>query len=59
MNEKNNNNSEITDTQKLLQLMKDQNKELKISKKKLEKLEEKFIQVNTDLKNVVNDKTNI
>ena len=59
MNEKNNNNSEITDTQKLLQLMKNQNKELKISKKKLEKLEEKFIQVNTDLKNVVNDKTNI
>ena len=59
MNDKNNNNSEITDTQKLLQLMKDQNKELKISKKKLEKLEEKFIQVNTDLKNVVNDKTNI
>ena len=59
MNEKNNNKSEITDTQKLLQLMKDQNKELKISKKKLEKLEEKFIQVNTDLKNVVNDKTNI
>ena len=59
MNEKNNNNSEITDTQKLLQLMKDQNKELKISKKKLEKLEEKFIKVNTDLKNVVNDKTNI
>ena len=32
---------------------------MKISKKKLEKLEEKFIQVNTDLKNVVNDKTNI
>ena len=59
MNEKNNNKSEITDTQKLLQLMKDQNKELKISKKKLEKLEEKFIKVNTDLKNVVNDKTNI
>ena len=29
MNDKNNNNSEITDTQKLLQLMKDQNKELK------------------------------
>ena len=59
MNEKNNNNSEITDTQKLLQLMKDQNKELKINKKKLEKLEEKVIQVNTELKNVVNDKTNI
>ena len=59
MDEKNNNNNEITDTQKLLQLMKEQNKELKISKKKLEKLEEKFIQVNTDLKNVVSDKTNI
>ena len=36
MNDKNNNNSEITDTQKLLQLMKNQNKELKISKKKSE-----------------------
>ena len=34
MDEKNNNNNEITDTQKLLQLMKEQNKELKISKKK-------------------------
>ena len=59
MDDKNNNNNEVTDTQKLLQLMKEQNKELKISKKKLEKLEEKFIQVNTDLKNVLNDKTNI
>ena len=59
MDDKNNNNNEVTDTQKLLQLMKVQNKELKISKKKLEKLEEKFIQVNTDLKNVVSDKTNI
>ena len=59
MDDKNNNNNEVTDTQKLLQLMKEQNKELKISKKKLEKLEEKFIQVNTDLKNVVSDKTNI
>ena len=33
MNDKNNNNSEITDTQKLLQLMKNQNKELKKVKK--------------------------
>jgi chromosome segregation ATPase len=39
--------------------MKDQNKELKINKKRLEKLEEKFVKVNTDLKNIINDKANI
>ena len=62
INQNNNNpNSQIdfTDTQKVVQLMKDQNKELKLNKKKLEKLEEKFIQVNTDLKNIINDKANI
>ena len=53
------NQIDFTDTQKVLQLMKDQNKELKLNKKKLEKLEEKFIQVNTDLKNIINDKSNI
>ena len=64
INSQNNNNSsnnliDFTDTQKVVQLMKEQNKELKLSKKKLEKLEEKFIQVNTDLKNIINDKNNI
>lgn len=39
--------------------MKEQNKEIKLNKKKLEKLEEKYIKVNTDFKNVLNDKTNI
>ena len=62
-NVKNNNSSnnqiDFTDTQKVVQLMKEQNKELKLNKKKLEKLEEKFIQVNTDLKNIINDKANI
>ena len=62
-NAQNNNstNSQVdfTDTQKVVQLMKEQNKELKLNKKKLEKLEEKFIQVNTDLKNIINDKANI
>ena len=62
-NAKNNNSSnnqiDFTDTQKVVQLMKEQNKELKLNKKKLEKLEEKFIQVNTDLKNIINDKANI
>ena len=62
-NPTNNNTSnaqiDFTDTQKVVQLMKDQNKELKLNKKKLEKLEEKFIQVNTDLKNIINDKANI
>ena len=59
-NSQNNNSStnqiDFTDTQKVVQLMKEQNKELKLNKKKLEKLEEKFIQVNTDLKNIINDK---
>ena len=63
INSQNNNSSnnliDFTDTQKVVQLMKEQNKELKLSKKKLEKLEEKFIQVNTDLKNIINDKNNI
>jgi hypothetical protein len=59
MNDSSNSIPEITDTQKVLQLMKDQNKELKLNKKKLEKLEEKFIQVNSDLKNVLNDRNNI
>ena len=54
-----NNQVDFTDTQKVVQLMKEQNKELKLNKKKLEKLEEKFIQVNTDLKNIINDKANI
>ena len=62
-NTKNSNNTnnqiDFTDTQKVVQLMKEQNKELKMNKKKLEKLEEKFIQVNTDLKNIINDKANI
>ena len=62
-NSQNNNNTnnqiDFSDTQKVVQLMKEQNKELKLNKKKLEKLEEKFIQVNTDLKNIINDKANI
>jgi hypothetical protein len=43
----------------LLSLIKEQTKELKLNKKKLEKLEEKFIKTNADLKNVLNDKNNI
>ena len=58
-NNSTNNQVDFTDTQKVVQLMKEQNKELKLNKKKLEKLEEKFIQVNTDLKNIINDKANI
>jgi len=58
-NNSSNNQIDFTDTQKVVQLMKEQNKELKLNKKKLEKLEEKFIQVNTDLKNIINDKVNI
>ena len=58
-NNSNNNQIDFTDPQKIVQLMKDQNKELKLNKKKLEKLEEKFVKVNTDLKNIINDKANI
>ena len=58
-NNSQNNQIDFTDTQKVVQLMKEQNKELKLNKKKLEKLEEKYIKVNTDLKNIINDKANI
>lgn len=43
----------------LLSLIKEQNKEIKLNKKKLEKLEEKYIKTNADLKNVLNDRMNI
>jgi len=43
----------------LLSLIKDQTKEIKLNKKKLEKLEEKYIKTNADLKNVLSDKLNI
>lgn len=43
----------------LLGLIKDQAKELKMSKKKLEKLEEKYIKNNADLKIILNDKMNL
>lgn len=39
--------------------MKNQNKELKLNKKKLEKLEEMFIKVSSDNKNLLNDRNNI
>src|SRR5690349_6095180 len=48
-----------TNVENLLSLIKEQTKEIKINKKKLEKLEEKFIKTNADLKNILNDKTNI
>jgi hypothetical protein len=51
--------NEETNVENLLSLIKDQTKELKINKKRLEKLEEKYIKTNADLKNVLNDKTNI
>jgi hypothetical protein len=43
----------------LLSLIREQTKEIKINKKKLEKLEEKFIKTNADFKNILNDKSNI
>jgi len=43
----------------LLKIIKDQNKELKLLNKKLTKVEEKFIKMNTDFKMIQNDKANI
>lgn len=43
----------------LLKIIKDQNKELKLLNKKLAKVEEKFIKMNTDFKMIQNDKVNI
>jgi hypothetical protein len=40
-------------------LISEQQKELKLKTKRLEKLEEKFVKTNTDLKNVLKDKQNI
>jgi hypothetical protein len=48
-----------TNVENLLSLIKEQAKEIKINKKKLERLEEKFIKINADFKNVYTDKTNI
>jgi hypothetical protein len=48
-----------TNVETLLKLIKDQTKEIKINKRRLEKLEEKYVKINTDLKNVLNDKNNI
>jgi hypothetical protein len=48
-----------TSVETLVNLIKEQTKELKINKKKLEKLEEKFVKTNTDLKNVLKDKLNL
>lgn len=45
-----------TNVESLLELIKEQNKEIKMNKKKLEKLEERFIKTNADFKNVLNDK---
>jgi archaellum component FlaC len=59
-----NNQAEIniddnTNVESLVSLIKEQTKELKLTKKKLEKLEEKFVKTNTDLKNILKDKNNI
>ena len=46
-------------SENVLQIIKDQNKELKLLSKKLTKLEEKYIKMNSDYKMLQNDKTNI
>jgi hypothetical protein len=51
--------SEEMNIDHLLTLIKEQTKEIKLNKKKLEKLEEKYIKTNADLKNVLSDKLNI
>lgn len=51
--------SSETNVENLVKLIQEQTKEIKINKRRLEKLEEKYVKVNSDLKNVLNDKTNI
>lgn len=51
--------NEETSIENLLSLIKEQQKEIKMNKKRLEKLEEKFIKTNSDFKNLINDKINI
>jgi hypothetical protein len=48
-----------TSVESLVNFIKEQTKELRLTKKKLEKLEEKFVKTNTDLKNTTKDKQNI
>ena len=52
-------NNEESNVENLLKLIKDQTSELKKNKKRLEKLEEKFIKTSADLKSVLSDKLNI
>lgn len=42
----------------LVNLVSEQAKEIKVTKRRLEKLEEKYVKTNTDLKNCSNDKSN-
>ena len=55
----NNLNNEENNSENLLRIIKEQTADLKKKNKKLEKLEEIFIKNNTDLKNILSDKTNI
>jgi hypothetical protein len=59
MEKEENFHNEEANVENLLSLIKEQTKEIKINKKKLEKLEEKFIKTNADFKNILNDKNNI
>jgi len=56
-----NNEDEINETnpESLLILIKDQRKQIKTDTKKLEKLEEKYIKLNSDFKLVINDRSNL
>jgi hypothetical protein len=58
-NNTNNLNNEEKNSENLLKIIKEQKADLKKKNKKLEKLEEIFIKTNTDLKNILLDKTNI
>ena len=55
----NNLSNEEKNSENLLKIIKEQKADLKKKNKKLEKLEEIFIRTNTDLKNILLDKTNI
>lgn len=54
-----NNEDNNSENENLLRIIKEQTADLKKKNKKLEKLEEIFIKTNTDLKNILADKTNI
>lgn len=59
LNNNNNMNNEESDRENMIKLIKDQSSELKKNKKRLEKLEEKYIKTSADFKSILADKMSI